>query len=79
MDRSIFPSLKKLQRKGGGVKTIPPYKPVSQDGHSSDSSPEKEGEPNAAKNSSSVITVSSASSTSGAPKTVPTGKSVSYS
>ncbi|XP_026313839.1 protein AF-10-like [Hyposmocoma kahamanoa] len=31
-------------KKGGNVKTIPPYKPVSHDSHSSDSSGEKEGE-----------------------------------
>ncbi|KAJ2954505.1 hypothetical protein O0L34_g2784 [Tuta absoluta] len=30
-------------KKGGNVKTIPPYKPVSHDSHSSDSSGEKEG------------------------------------
>lgn len=33
-----------VQKKGGNVKTIPPYKPVPQDSHSSDSSGEKEGE-----------------------------------
>ncbi|CAB3259059.1 unnamed protein product [Arctia plantaginis] len=32
-------------KKGGNVKTIPPYKPVSHDSQSSDSSCEKEGEP----------------------------------
>lgn len=34
-----------VQKKGGNVKTIPPYKPVSHDSQSSDSSCEKEGEP----------------------------------
>ncbi|GBP95440.1 hypothetical protein EVAR_68463_1 [Eumeta japonica] len=33
-----------LQKKGGNVKTIPPYKPVMHDSHSSDSSGEKDGE-----------------------------------
>lgn len=33
-----------VQKKGGNVKTIPPYKPVSHDSQSSDSSCEKEGE-----------------------------------
>lgn len=33
-----------MQKKGGNVKTIPPYKPVSLDSQSSDSSGEKEGE-----------------------------------
>ncbi|XP_060809891.1 protein AF-10 isoform X2 [Amyelois transitella] len=32
-------------KKGGNVKTIPPYKPVSHDSQSSDSSCEKEGDP----------------------------------
>jgi len=33
-----------LQKKGGNVKTIPPYKPIPADNGSSDSSPEKEAE-----------------------------------
>lgn len=33
------------KKKGGNVKTIPPYKPVTHDSQSSDSSGEKEGEP----------------------------------
>lgn len=32
-----------MQKKGGNVKTIPPYKPVAHDSHSSGSSSEKEG------------------------------------
>lgn len=34
----------KFQKKGGNVKTIPPYKPIPADNGSSDSSPEKEAE-----------------------------------
>lgn len=33
-----------MQKKGGNVKTIPPYKPIPADNGSSDSSPEKEAE-----------------------------------
>lgn len=33
-----------VQKKGGNVKTIPPYKPLPHDSHSSDSSGEKEAE-----------------------------------
>lgn len=50
---SVLPSLRAyyrvtqafdLQKKGGNVKTIPPYKPIPADNGSSDSSPEKEAE-----------------------------------
>lgn len=40
----IQPKWLLVQKKGGNVKTIPPYKPVSHDSPSSDSSGEKEGD-----------------------------------
>ncbi|GLV38944.1 Alhambra [Carabus blaptoides fortunei] len=51
-------------KKGGNVKTIPPYKPIPTDHHSSDSSPEKDAEANTLinKNSQQQSTSSSSSS-----------------
>lgn len=51
-----------LQKKGGNVKTIPPYKPIPADNGSSDSSPEKEAE-TPIKSSSSKRKSSSSKST----------------
>lgn len=44
MCASFLNNVINLQKKGGNVKTIPPYKPIPADNGSSDSSPEKEAE-----------------------------------
>ncbi|XP_025833599.1 protein AF-10 isoform X2 [Agrilus planipennis] len=52
-------------KKGGNVKTIPPYKPVSAESHTSDSSSEKETDPTVALNSKlNPSQISSSSTTS---------------
>ncbi|XP_058821739.1 protein AF-10 isoform X4 [Topomyia yanbarensis] len=54
-------------KKGGNVKTIPPYKPISHETNSSDgpSSPEKELEPPVTQQHTSANTIPGSSSTSG--------------
>lgn len=52
-----------FQKKGGNVKTIPPYKPIPNDNHSSDSSPEKDAEGATVNNK--PVPQSSSSSSSG--------------
>uniref|UniRef100_A0A2A4IZP9 PHD-type domain-containing protein n=1 Tax=Heliothis virescens TaxID=7102 RepID=A0A2A4IZP9_HELVI len=69
-------------KKGGNVKTIPPYKPVSHDSQSSDSSCEKEGEASSSPKASGAATPTHAAKSKGpgrksshATSTVVSGKS----
>ncbi|XP_050560322.1 protein AF-10 isoform X25 [Spodoptera frugiperda] len=70
-------------KKGGNVKTIPPYKPVSHDSQSSDSSCEKEGEPSCSPKTGGGVTPTNAGKSKGpgrkssshAANTVVSGKS----
>ncbi|XP_063892471.1 protein AF-10 isoform X3 [Helicoverpa armigera] len=70
------------KKKGGNVKTIPPYKPVSHDSQSSDSSCEKEGEASSSPKASGAATPTHAAKSKGpgrksshATSTVVSGKS----
>uniref|UniRef100_A0A2H1V4Y8 SFRICE_002048 n=1 Tax=Spodoptera frugiperda TaxID=7108 RepID=A0A2H1V4Y8_SPOFR len=71
------------KKKGGNVKTIPPYKPVSHDSQSSDSSCEKEGEPSCSPKTGGGVTPTNAGKSKGpgrkssshAANTVVSGKS----
>lgn len=46
----VFIFLSVFQKKGGNVKTIPPYKPIANEAHNSDSNSEKEPETGSSKN-----------------------------
>lgn len=66
------------------MKTIPPYKPISQDSHSSDSSPEKEGEPSSSGGTSlsptvaTIVTPPTATATNSSAKNTANKVSVKY-
>lgn len=60
-----------LQKKGGNVKTIPPYKPIANEAHNSDSNSEKEPETGSSKNHISPPVNKKRSGVSGKTTTTP--------
>ncbi|XP_018575160.1 protein AF-10 [Anoplophora glabripennis] len=67
-------------KKGGNVKTIPPYKPVSNESHNSDSNSEKEAESGLSKNNTSPPSGSSSKKKSSVgSKSAPSSKTSSKS